>query len=608
MSAMDCNVDYSRRYEVTQNEKPYNYICHLYVKRRFGGVFPSTGFLIADDVILTSGHSIGEPLKPWLGRNRVQSVRIVLFEYFDNSKNYQTALDTTLFASQLDSYGSHPGYKGLRTREKDYGYIKLKSDFLGKRAGGYFHLDRFDSAGSYSDTVHITGYPFDLQDIKGGSLWDKSSTKGDIKSRKDFLTYGIPTRKGDSGAPIWMKQNDKYYALGVHNSGFSGCNGGSKINDDFVKYLNENAFKNSPLTPYHKMGLAKSPGEEIKLYRVLNQDLNLSKPMSFLTFPGFINLEQPDVPLTREEGKDGFFVDSQFFLKFPVWEKRYFENDNIRNNRIRGFFGYSRLYIDYGFSSRVARNVESSPSLPITNRYGVRWDKVLTFNHRENEEPNSKWKSVNVLWTGGVADSYSLYSKNVAYEFSYFTAYLHHYSNGGTEGVFLAPNRNDYVNGDHSTSFWRLSYGRQWHDGMKQHMAMEVGFQHELGDTTTFFSFPIEQEKRYGRNRLIANAQYLRGLNSGLIEYLKIRTDIEYILDKDLSDFPYENKYRLGSHLYLDAPLRGTPGVGILAHFYIGRDYLNVRYDNPVFTAQIGLSLSINRYSLNILERPTLSE
>lgn len=198
---------------------------------------------------------------------------------------------------------------------------------------------------------------------------------------------------------------------------------------------------------------------------------------------------------------------------------------------------------------------------------------------------------------------------DIKYDFWYGSLYLHHYSNGQGEGVLKDPtnerSRNNYESGDHSTSFWRFSLGYQWHDGSKQHLAMELGFQKELGDTTSFFQFPYEQEDRYGRNRIVGSFQYIHGLNC-FIEYIKVRTDFEYIIGS-MSKFPYDNKYRFGIHAFLDAPIKVLPGLGVMVHYYYGRDYLNVRYDNPILAFQLGFSLAINRYSLRVSEVPVPS-
>ncbi|MBL6448517.1 trypsin-like serine protease [Fulvivirga sp. 29W222] len=229
------NMDKNARYEVVKDEEPFRYICHLVVHRRWGGPFPSTGFLVSDNVILTAGHSVGEYRK--IFPNRIQSVEIKLFEYFKDTTDYRCALSVKLDRSEIEQIESHSQFKGKKSRLFDYGYIKLKTDILGKVAGGHFDLAEYESTGSASDDVFITGYPADLQAIKEGSLWNKGSKKECVTTSENYLTYGIYTHKGDSGAPVWMKVNDKYYVVGIHNTGYKTCNGGTKVTEDVIDYV-----------------------------------------------------------------------------------------------------------------------------------------------------------------------------------------------------------------------------------------------------------------------------------------------------------------------------------------------------------------------------------
>ena len=69
---------------------------------------------------------------------------------------------------------------------------------------------------------------------------------------------------------------------------------------------------------------------------------------------------------------------------------------------------------------------------------------------------------------------------------------------------------------------------------------------------------------------------------------------MEYIVG-DLSNYPYENKYRFGCHAYLTYMPSTTNEVGFLIHGYTGRDYLNIRFDDIVFIGELGLYMRINK-------------
>lgn len=69
---------------------------------------------------------------------------------------------------------------------------------------------------------------------------------------------------------------------------------------------------------------------------------------------------------------------------------------------------------------------------------------------------------------------------------------------------------------------------------------------------------------------------------------LSFKTELEYITGA-LSNFPGENKYRLCWHNYVTYMPSVTNEVGFILHTYVGRDYLNIRFDDIIFLAAFGL-------------------
>ena len=201
----------NNRSEVINDSKPCRYICHIIVNRRHT-INPSTAFLVSP-------------------------VQILLFEYYENGINKKLLADISYNRDQL-KFGSHPDYCGNGCPEYDFGFIKLPTDTLYRITGGYFVVSEFDSLKNKVDSLYITGYPKDKQKMKDGSLWTKGDKAINVTSSPDYLTYGIYTEEGDSGAPIWAFYNDVYYVVGIHNKGFNTCNGGRKINQ-LAKHLIE---------------------------------------------------------------------------------------------------------------------------------------------------------------------------------------------------------------------------------------------------------------------------------------------------------------------------------------------------------------------------------
>jgi hypothetical protein len=72
-----------------------------------------------------------------------------------------------------------------------------------------------------------------------------------------------------------------------------------------------------------------------------------------------------------------------------------------------------------------------------------------------------------------------------------------------------------------------------------------------------------------------------------------LRTELEYIVD-DLSKWRSSNLQRWGAHAYLTYMPSVTNEVGLMAHGYYGRDYLNIRFDDVVFIGELGIYVKFN--------------
>ena len=192
-------------------------------------------------MLLTAGHSAGEWRK--IGTNKIQSVRVILFVHYEDSGTQKELADITYYRNQL-KFGSHPNFCGNKCPESDYGYFKLPTDTLYKLTGGHFLIENYDSLKSKIDSVFITGYPSDKQEIKDGSLWNKGDKIQNVFDSKNYLSHNLYTETGDSGAPIWTYYNGKYYVIGIHNRGPENsdhpkCNGGRKINAEAIRIIEQ---------------------------------------------------------------------------------------------------------------------------------------------------------------------------------------------------------------------------------------------------------------------------------------------------------------------------------------------------------------------------------
>lgn len=335
------------------------------------------------------------------------------------------------------------------------------------------------------------------------------------------------------------------------------------------------------------------------LFQIVNRTMDTEMAESYVGLVNnFKSLENRVIPLTNAEGAKNYTVDVFVPIKFAIFQQR--ERNILRNQgKYSKFFTYSRLYLDYGFHIRVPKGVDSSPILPPTNRFGIRFDKM--FNLREDGELlNRKLKIKKET------QSIDVVNPDKTYSYHNLSFYIHHYSNGQGAGSILDTllKRNDYLQGDFSTNFIRGSWGYHRYKPNKYHLGIYAGFQREVGNDEGFLSFRAAQENRYGKNRIMAGALFNRAIKLGAInwfpEQINLRMDLEWILDKkeNLFDYPYENKHRFAFHVFMDLPIKQLKAVGILVHYFRGRDFLNIRYDDPVSLFQLGISLKIQRFTV----------
>ena len=330
---------------------------------------------------------------------------------------------------------------------------------------------------------------------------------------------------------------------------------------------------------------------------MVNRTMDTELPESYIGLAQWFKaLENRILPLTPEEGADNYTVEAHLPIKFALLQQRK-RNIEKKENKFSSFFTYSRLFIDYGFHARVAKGEDSSPILPPTNRWGIRYDKM--FNIRVNGD-FLKNRAINIKRRDLEPE---LVDPEKRYSYHNVSAYLHHYSNGQGPGSLVDSihNRNDYLAGDFSTNFVRISWGYHQYKPDNYLLGVYAGYQREIGKDDGFFSFRAAQEDRYGRNRIMLGALFQKALDLGrFAEQINLRTDIEWIIDgkENLGNYPYDNKYPVGVHLFVDIPIKALRATGILLHYYRGRDYLNIRYDDPVSAFQLGLTMKIQRFTV----------
>jgi hypothetical protein len=297
--------------------------------------------------------------------------------------------------------------------------------------------------------------------------------------------------------------------------------------------------------------------------------LRYHDPLMYLVFPVAEPVEDRTLPLENEEAENGYWLEGNFAYRFALYQGKYYSLP---------LFQRLRPTIDAQLTSRLTRD-HSSPLLPLNNKIGVGIDFLLSGLDGLDREKGG------AVWT---------------------TFQLHHYSNGQADSFFVEGpvQRNNYRSGDFSTNYWRgLLYFSG--SGPKSIVTGSIGYQEDLdlggpfrrspelyhyyGEQRVLASFQITKQPR-----LVTTAQINRATASGemikveLRRQIMFRTELEYIVG-DVRRWAGENEWRLGWHSYLTYMPSVTNEVGFLLHTYLGRDYLNIRFDDVVFVGAAGL-------------------
>lgn len=203
---------------------PWRAICSLIIRTRTGKTYIGTGWFNGPGTVVTAGHCLylhnegGWPLSIEVipGRNATL-------------KPYGSVVCTN-FKSVL-------GWTRDKKRDFDYGAIILPSNRKLGSTVGFFGFGTRTDAFIRSKVLNLSGYPGD----KGGSTqWFHSRAIKSLNSK--VLTYEIDTAGGQSGAPVWYKDGNARWAVGIHTHGHSSGNSATRI--DSSVFNNLLAWKN----------------------------------------------------------------------------------------------------------------------------------------------------------------------------------------------------------------------------------------------------------------------------------------------------------------------------------------------------------------------------
>ena len=303
--------------------------------------------------------------------------------------------------------------------------------------------------------------------------------------------------------------------------------------------------------------------------------LRYHNPFMYLAYPIVEPLAERQLPLEDGEGKDGYWLEGNFAYRFAIYKGKYYNYS---------FFQRLRPTLDVDLLVRLTKDL-SNPLLPSSNKIGVGLDFLLS------SLEGLKKEKATLVWATGL---------------------LHHYSNGQADSFFIENpiKRNNYRNGDFSTNYYKVMLNIAGTSQQRNIVSGGIGFQkqvdlggplasskeleHYYGSERALFTFQWTTKPRLAtfnyQNRATAERDTVRLVKRRQVTF---RTELDYIL-KGVSEFTGENKRKFGWHNYLTYMPSVSNEVGFILHTYLGRDYLNIRFDDVVFVGELGVCVKFN--------------
>jgi V8-like Glu-specific endopeptidase len=212
-------------------QPPWRKICDLIITAADGTRHSGTGWFISPRTLVTAGHCVFvfNPGSPAHGM--VRSILVM------PARNGETSAAQSPFGwaeAPREGLRVHPRWANNRDLGFDYGAIILPpgAPAIGQQVGffGYGHFLDQDLNGS---APVLSGYP---DDVPEGTQWAERNLIKSVTATR--VSYDIFTSTGQSGSPLFFRNNNQDIACAIHNLGESPFNSGVRINAAVVAQLN----------------------------------------------------------------------------------------------------------------------------------------------------------------------------------------------------------------------------------------------------------------------------------------------------------------------------------------------------------------------------------
>lgn len=192
------------------SQSPWRYICALRIQAADGNSFVGTGWFIGPHTVMTAGHCV------YLHDNGGWASAIEVIPALDgNQRPFGSAVGHRLRAVD--------GWIDEEDTNNDYGAILLDQD-LGANTG-WFSFAALSDAELTSNLATISGYPADRDAATLQYFHSRNISR--VTPRR--LQYDIDTYGGQSGSAIFVQSNGEPVAVGIHTTGSSLGNSGTRI-------------------------------------------------------------------------------------------------------------------------------------------------------------------------------------------------------------------------------------------------------------------------------------------------------------------------------------------------------------------------------------------
>ncbi|WP_211589098.1 trypsin-like serine peptidase, partial [Allorhizocola rhizosphaerae] len=190
---------------------PWRRYCALKIEFPSGAVYRGTGFFIGERAVATAGHCV------YLHDQGGWARRIEVIPGCDGtSRPFGSALATT--------FRSTAGWTQHKLPAADYAAIILPAGAFPGQKFGSFGFGVFPNEALLATPAVLAGYPGDKPFAQ---LWGMRRKIKAVTAAN--LVYDIDTMGGQSGAPVYIKQNGRRYAVGIHNYGAGAGNSATRI-------------------------------------------------------------------------------------------------------------------------------------------------------------------------------------------------------------------------------------------------------------------------------------------------------------------------------------------------------------------------------------------